>query len=354
MYEKSQMRREKRVVKTIVLILLNIIALLTIQSCTDKRLDIPIDSVYSKSAWFENIRDKNGIEYPISAVNNIFEYGPDSLLIVPEKDNRIYITNNNLEILEVISYEDQKERIREPVYSTCLYGKDLYFVDLTLKLKIFNLKKGEIEQLNNGYCGNNGLSVFNENIMVGTENNPQLVKGKNEKIICLGYIVRKRENDVIPVMTNENDYGDIKFLKGEIAFAAIYKEKIYIIFLVSKSVLIYDLEGKFLKREKVYVGDGYYQTPRIETEKGRETIIVSGLTMQPLRYYEGYLSQLVNEKVGNEVWLICYDENMTPVKKVLMKNTNKPGGTYFSKYWHCNGNIYVTNDFNGITIFKKD
>ena len=279
-----------------------------LSSCTIKNSDIPVEAVYEKESQHLSLKDKNGNVYYFNSISNIFCYSSDTLIIIPEKDNKLFVTNNKLTIYDVHDLNEYGHILRQPTYGWALFGKDLFFHDITLRIKKYNIITRKMEVLKYSNIGNKELSVGSYNIFVGTENYIQKAREKEKgNILCVGYI--SKENDIkgIPLLVKYKDYGPIEYIKAETAYSSIFYDRIYVIFVISNKVLLYDLNGNYITTKELCVSDEYYKKPEIEYKNGKATYNITGLTMMPLQQYEGYLSHLMMEKDGSDVSLVLYD-----------------------------------------------
>ena len=342
-------------------IVLLMVLLLLLQSCQKNGTDISIAGEYNILSIHTTLKDKSGNkEYYFKNIANIFSFGDDSLVVIPQDEKKVYITDNDLNVLDVHDFENCDFLIKLPVYGTALYNKELYFIDITFQIKKYNFYSRMITSLPAANRGNGSFYVYNDSVSVTTEQSPEYPtfvsnNGKPEKVdskILAGIITKGKDFKGIPLYVDKDIYSQIDFVKSEKAYVNIFKDKIYIIFMISKKVLIYDLSGKFLKVTDIIVNDDFYHSPSSKMVNGRQWYFFASLTAQAFGTDNGNLTYMVRNKAGNNREIIYFDEEVQPVRKYILNNSNRSEETYINCFWLCNKRVYTTSGFNGITIYK--
>ena len=336
--------------------------LLFITSCKTKELEMSVVKVFNKVSKHETLKAKGSDkQYYINGVKDIFSYSNDSLIIVPEGENVFYLTNNDLEVLEVHDFKNKEFMLNPPILGVSFYNKELYFLDISFQLKKYNFKTKTIKKLQFKNRGNNTLDVYNDSTSVTTETNPEyptyIIENskprKDDTKLLIGIKSKGESMMGVPIYADIGEYRGIENTKFEVAFVKIFNEKIYFSFKLLKSVFVYTLDGKFLYSKPILVDEEYYHSPELKYANGKRTLYYTEINSQPLRPFNGYLTQLYKTESGNDPSIICYNDKLEPVSRYLIKNDYKNGETYIRLYWFCNNRLYTAHGFvDGITIFK--
>lgn len=329
--------------------------------CKENSPNLKIEGTYRIISIRDSLKVMNSDSFRyLSGVKEIFQIGKDSLLVIPDKDNVFYITNNDLEIIDIHNFKNNEFMIKPPIMGTALYNNEVYFVDMSFVVKKYNIQTRIVRALPLMNRANNMLDVYNDSTIIGTEQMieyPALVYGngrpfKDENKILIGTKSKGKTFAGVPIYAEKEDYGDFSFVKAEIAYSRVFKDKMYYIFNLSKKVMIYDIEGKFLNSAELLVDDSYYKTPSESYMNGRKGISFSELTSQPLVPYNNYLTHLFRSESGKNPEIICYDLEFRPIAKYQIDNEKNGNVSFIRRYWFCNNKLYTTNGFNGITVFE--
>jgi len=330
-------------------------------SCKSPELKLKTAKVYKKISQHETLKNRTENKvYYIRGIKNIFSYGKDTLIVIPESDRVFYVTNNNLEVIDVIDFKNIEYMVNPPIMGVAMLNKEIYFIDITFKLKKYNIAAKKVTIMPFRNRGNNILAVYDEANTYTTETNPEyptyVIKNerpiKDEQKILLG--IKSKGVDIRgnPIYTDISEYGSTEYTKYEVVYVQVQNSKIYFTFRLSRKVLIYDLNGYFIESKILLVDDDYYKPPEMQHANGRKTLVFSEINAQPLCYSDGYLTQLYRTKSGNEPSIVCYNDKIEPVCRYIIQNNNKSGEAYIRLYWICNKRLYTTNGMNGITIYE--
>jgi hypothetical protein len=318
-----------------------LILVLFICSCHSKEGDYEINKV-TIQYQIDKIKLPDNNEFFIHTNSIIKKVDGDKLLLFDNTEKKLLLIDTTFNVLHYFDISKYSYLFNGNIQDIEYYHNFYYIIDNSYRIKIYDLLSDNIRLLPDLLEGSirpftSNIKIINSDVVVGglttiypnltSQNNPNIKYDENKKKEYLvGTIIRYNENKIINLLVDEKymPFKEDIMLGHEKSFVTLKDDTIYVNFLISNYVQVFDTNGNFIKKSEIFIDEKYYvKTEHNESSEGHKVRRFSKIVpvnAQSLESKNDKLYRIEFKGIENNSFLVEYNHELGITKKYELNN----------------------------------